>query len=49
MEGLSGRLAGFKRPKRIVFADKLPRNAMGKVQKNALRDEYESVFHRPKS
>jgi len=48
MEGLSDRLAGFKRPKRIVFADQLPRNAMGKVQKNALRDEYGSAFHRRK-
>lgn len=32
------RLAPYKCPKRIVFAATLPRNAMGKVQKNALRD-----------
>jgi len=35
---LDGRLARFKLPKRIAFADALPRNAMGKVQKNVLRE-----------
>ena len=30
-------MARFKVPKRIVLADDLPRNAMGKVQKNVLR------------
>jgi malonyl-CoA/methylmalonyl-CoA synthetase len=33
-------LAGFKVPKRIFFTDDLPRNAMGKVQKNVLRKQY---------
>ena len=37
-------LARFKRPRRIVFADSLPRNAMGKVQKAALRDNYKDLF-----
>jgi len=32
------RLAGFKVPKRVFFVDQLPRNTMGKVQKQALRD-----------
>jgi malonyl-CoA/methylmalonyl-CoA synthetase len=32
------RLAGFKVPKRVLFLEDLPRNAMGKVQKNALRE-----------
>ncbi len=32
-------LAGFKVPKHIVLVDRLPRNAMGKVQKNRLREE----------
>jgi len=32
-----GRLAHFKHPKRIVFLDALPRNAMGKVQRAELR------------
>ena len=33
-------LAGFKVPRRILFLDELPRNTMGKVQKNVLRDQY---------
>jgi malonyl-CoA/methylmalonyl-CoA synthetase len=33
------RLARFKHPRRIVFVDALPRNAMGKVQKNVLREQ----------
>ena len=33
-------MAGFKVPKQIFFTDELPRNAMGKVQKNFLRDKY---------
>jgi len=39
-------LANYKVPKRIFFADHLPRNAMGKVQKNLLRSrpEYLSAF-----
>ena len=38
------RLAAFKAPKRIVFVDELPRNAMGKVQKNLLRQSYRNLF-----
>jgi malonyl-CoA/methylmalonyl-CoA synthetase len=37
-------LAAFKAPKRIVFVDDLPRNAMGKVQKNLLRERYGALF-----
>jgi malonyl-CoA/methylmalonyl-CoA synthetase len=37
-------LARFKQPRRIVFADALPRNAMGKVQKAALRDAHKRLF-----
>ena len=37
---LQDRLAKFKWPKTIVFVDDLPRNAMGKVQKNVLRAQY---------
>lgn len=33
-------LANFKRPKSYVAVDELPRNAMGKVQKNELREKY---------
>jgi len=35
---LKGEMAGFKIPKRVIFVDELPRNAMGKVQKNLLRE-----------
>lgn len=37
-------LARFKQPKRIGFVQALPRNAMGKVQKNVLREAYDGVF-----
>jgi non-ribosomal peptide synthetase component E (peptide arylation enzyme) len=32
-----GRLARFKHPRRVVFVDSLPKNALGKVQKPELR------------
>jgi malonyl-CoA/methylmalonyl-CoA synthetase len=38
------RLAAFKAPKRVLFVDDLPRNAMGKVQKAALRQTYADLF-----
>jgi malonyl-CoA/methylmalonyl-CoA synthetase len=37
-------LAAFKTPKRVFFVDELPRNAMGKVQKNLLRQTYAAAF-----
>jgi malonyl-CoA/methylmalonyl-CoA synthetase len=37
-------LANFKVPKRVFFQDELPRNAMGKIQKNLLRDRYGDTF-----
>jgi malonyl-CoA/methylmalonyl-CoA synthetase len=37
------RLASYKRPKRVFFVETLPRNTMGKVQKNLLRDEYKDA------
>ncbi|WP_167095419.1 malonate--CoA ligase [Parvibaculum indicum] len=37
---LKERLANYKVPKRAFFVAELPRNTMGKVQKNMLRDEY---------
>ena len=43
MAGIDGRLARFKLPKRIFFVDELPRNTMGKVQKNLLRDSYKDL------
>ena len=41
---LRQRLAGFKVPKQVVFAERLPRNAMGKVQKKELREAYKQTF-----
>ena len=41
---LAGSLSSFKQPKRIFIVDELPRNAMGKVQKNVLRERYEATF-----
>ena len=37
---LKGQIAGFKVPKVVHFVDDLPRNAMGKVQKNRLRERF---------
>jgi acyl-CoA synthetase (AMP-forming)/AMP-acid ligase II len=37
-------LAAFKCPKQVAFVEELPRNAMGKVQKNLLRDAYRDAF-----
>lgn len=37
------RLARFKHPRRIVFVEELPRNAMGKVLKNVLREQFSSA------
>ncbi|HMN50477.1 MAG TPA: malonyl-CoA synthase [Xanthobacteraceae bacterium] len=44
LAALEGRLAKFKQPKRVFFADDLPRNAMGKVQKNVLRETYGKTY-----
>ena len=44
MAALHDRLAKFKQPKAIFFMDELPRNTMGKVQKNALREMFGDVF-----
>jgi malonyl-CoA/methylmalonyl-CoA synthetase len=37
-------LAAYKAPKRVIFVQDLPRNAMGKVQKNVLREQYKALF-----
>ncbi len=44
LNGLDGRLAKFKMPKRVFIVDELPRNTMGKVQKNILRDTYKDIY-----
>ncbi|HEV2362621.1 MAG TPA: AMP-binding protein [Caulobacteraceae bacterium] len=47
LAALAPRLARYKQPRRVVFADALPRNVMGKVQKAALRDAYAGLFTAP--
>ncbi len=37
-------LAKYKQPKRVFFVEELPRNAMGKVQKAQLREDYKNSF-----
>ena len=44
VDALRADLAAFKLPKAVVFLDELPRNSMGKVQKNLLRDSYRDLF-----
>ncbi len=39
-------LAAYKLPRRVIFVNDLPRNAMGKVQKNLLRQTYATLFQR---
>lgn len=44
ISALQDRLSKFKQPKRVIFIDDLPRNTMGKVQKNVLRDRYRTLY-----
>ena len=37
-------IARFKQPKRLFIVEELPRNTMGKVQKNVLRERYGDCF-----
>ncbi|MGL5448610.1 MAG: malonate--CoA ligase [Rhabdaerophilum sp.] len=44
LAALEERLAKFKQPKRVIVVDELPRNTMGKVQKNVLRETYRDLY-----
>ena len=44
MNAIGDQLARFKQPKKIYYLDALPRNTMGKVQKNLLRDQFADAF-----
>jgi len=41
---LKTQIAPFKVPKQVFLVDELPRNTMGKVQKNLLREDYKALF-----
>ena len=43
---LAGQLASFKQPKFIAVLEDLPRNTMGKVQKNVLRERFKHTFQK---
>ncbi len=43
-ENITGALARFKHPQKLIVVPELPRNTMGKVQKKALRDQYKDLF-----
>ena len=44
LAALEGRLARYKQPKRVVTVAELPRNAMGKVQKNVLQAQFKGLY-----
>jgi malonyl-CoA/methylmalonyl-CoA synthetase len=44
LAAIGPQLARYKLPKRLFFVDALPRNTMGKVQKNLLRESYAQTF-----
>ena len=44
LQGIRDKMARFKQPKRIVVLEELPRNTMGKVQKNELRETYKDLL-----
>ena len=44
MQAVGQSLARFKHPRKLVLMEALPRNTMGKVQKNLLRSEFAGLF-----
>ena len=45
MEAIQATLARFKQPRRLIGVPELPRNAMAKVQKNILREQFKDAVH----
>ena len=44
MANIAKSLARFKHPQKLIILPELPRNTMGKVQKKALRDQFQGLF-----
>ena len=44
MQTVRASLARYKHPRELILLEELPRNTMGKVQKNILRDQYKDLF-----
>jgi len=44
IQQLKGMIANFKVPKQLYLVNELPRNTMGKVQKNLLREQHQGLF-----
>jgi malonyl-CoA/methylmalonyl-CoA synthetase len=44
IESVKSRLASYKVPKRVFVLEELPRNTMGKVQKNTLRKTFAAIY-----
>jgi malonyl-CoA/methylmalonyl-CoA synthetase len=44
LSAIKDKLAKFKQPKVVLFTEQFPRNALGKVQKNLLRDKYKDLY-----
>lgn len=44
MKAVQQSLARFKHPRKLIVLQELPRNAMGKIQKNILREKYQGMF-----
>ena len=47
LAALKARIANFKVPKQVFITSDLPRNTMGKVQKNLLREQHKTLFSGP--
>ena len=45
MSLIQNKLAKFKQPKKLFFIPELPRNTMGKVQKQVLRNNFKEIFN----
>ena len=44
LEEAKEKLAGYKRPKKVIRVEDFPRNFIGKIKKNELRDIYKKLF-----